>query len=504
MTVLTDHPLPNRTRLVHAWLPVVLALLIASAAGWSIMHVNEMSYRASQDRESARSIAGDLQGPVDLLTEGAKRQLESRFALPRDASAPASIVVYYAETLRRLDRLRASTGEPALVDDVSKSLRALATTQDALNSGAGASLVAARNGATVAVTLTTALSALEDRLTQRSRFQERLARGATMVLVLLAALSVIVLLRRFDRMRQRLTSELRVQATHDPLTGLANRRQLTRDLAQTLRAATVAEPSRLVFFDLDGFKSYNDTFGHPGGDLLLGRLGDELAAAAAASGSCYRLGGDEFCVLLPAERRRGRAPNRRGPLRGRRGFRVTCSLGSVLIPTEASDTGSRSGGRRAHVRRKARKASAGSRREPATRCSACRSPTGAPLRTGRDVWPSAVGGGSGSRGRARGPAGPPSCTTSGRSRSPSACCTSRQPRRSRVGDAPPACGVGANILASSPALTGVGTSSATPRAVRRRRLSRRARRLRHLARSRIVCVCDAFVAMVLDRPYRAQ
>ena len=55
--------------------------------------------------------------------------------------------------------------------------------------------------------------------------------------------------------------------------------------------------SILLLFDLDGFKRYNDTYGHPAGDALLARLGGKLAAAVVGVGAAYRLGGDEFCVL---------------------------------------------------------------------------------------------------------------------------------------------------------------------------------------------------------------
>ena len=53
-----------------------------------------------------------------------------------------------------------------------------------------------------------------------------------------------------------------------------------------------------MLFDLDGFKTYNDTFGHPAGDALLAHLGAKLAAAVAPYGEAYRLGGDEFCAVL--------------------------------------------------------------------------------------------------------------------------------------------------------------------------------------------------------------
>src|SRR3989475_1632694 len=80
----------------------------------------------------------------------------------------------------------------------------------------------------------------------------------------------------------------------DSLTGLANRRKLMADLEEITDAR---QPTVLVILDLDGFKAYNDTFGHPAGDSLLVRLGQQLQAAVNSDGRAYRLGGDEFCVI---------------------------------------------------------------------------------------------------------------------------------------------------------------------------------------------------------------
>jgi diguanylate cyclase (GGDEF)-like protein len=63
-------------------------------------------------------------------------------------------------------------------------------------------------------------------------------------------------------------------------------------------AATDEAPAALILYDLDGFKRYNDWHGHPAGDRLLARLGRGLASAAGAFARAYRLGGDEFCVLV--------------------------------------------------------------------------------------------------------------------------------------------------------------------------------------------------------------
>jgi diguanylate cyclase (GGDEF)-like protein len=87
--------------------------------------------------------------------------------------------------------------------------------------------------------------------------------------------------------------ELRHAAMTDSLTGLPNRRRLMDDLATAMED----DAGALALFDLDGFKAYNDTFGHLAGDALLTRLGRRLSETVAASGTAYRLGGDEFCVL---------------------------------------------------------------------------------------------------------------------------------------------------------------------------------------------------------------
>ncbi|MGH2892817.1 MAG: bifunctional diguanylate cyclase/phosphohydrolase, partial [Solirubrobacteraceae bacterium] len=93
---------------------------------------------------------------------------------------------------------------------------------------------------------------------------------------------------------------IRRQAVTDPLTGLGNRRKLSADLGAALRDACLSRPSLLLLLDLDGFKDYNDTFGHLAGDALLARLGAKLneAVAGSGSGSAYRLGGDEFCAHI--------------------------------------------------------------------------------------------------------------------------------------------------------------------------------------------------------------
>ncbi len=85
------------------------------------------------------------------------------------------------------------------------------------------------------------------------------------------------------------------EARTDALTGLGNRRQLMLDLDRVFENS---EGGVLVLFDLNGFKLYNDHFGHPAGDTLLTQLGRQLRDFAHDRGTPYRMGGDEFCLLV--------------------------------------------------------------------------------------------------------------------------------------------------------------------------------------------------------------
>ena len=93
----------------------------------------------------------------------------------------------------------------------------------------------------------------------------------------------------------------------------------------------------LVLFDLDGFKAYNDAFGHPAGDALLTRLATQLGEAAAPH-PAYRVGGDEFCVLIAADRLRAESVVEAGAaalVEQGEAFSITASYGAVSMPGEA-------------------------------------------------------------------------------------------------------------------------------------------------------------------------
>lgn len=98
----------------------------------------------------------------------------------------------------------------------------------------------------------------------------------------------------------RLSQRLEQAAFVDPLTGLLNRRAMERDLAREMAVATRHDRSvSVVMVDLDGLKEINDHEGHVAGDRTLAGLATALQDALRAGDSAYRIGGDEFLVLLP-------------------------------------------------------------------------------------------------------------------------------------------------------------------------------------------------------------
>jgi diguanylate cyclase (GGDEF)-like protein len=148
-----------------------------------------------------------------------------------------------------------------------------------------------------------------------------------------------VLVERLVREKESLLGESQFEARTDSLTGLGNRRALTSDLARAIAEPIGPHELLLAMFDLDGFKQYNDSFGHAAGDALLQRLGGSLAVAADPLGSAYRLGGDEFCMLArcshdAAERLIAAAIEALQD--GGEGWHVGCSQGAVWVPSEAT------------------------------------------------------------------------------------------------------------------------------------------------------------------------
>ncbi len=96
--------------------------------------------------------------------------------------------------------------------------------------------------------------------------------------------------------------QLLVLARKDPLTGVGNRRALDEKLNEVCAAQTrVTVPSSLIILDIDNFKEFNDEFGHAAGDQILVRLTEIIDLRIRVTDSLYRIGGEEFVVVLEGQ-----------------------------------------------------------------------------------------------------------------------------------------------------------------------------------------------------------
>jgi diguanylate cyclase (GGDEF)-like protein/putative nucleotidyltransferase with HDIG domain len=89
-------------------------------------------------------------------------------------------------------------------------------------------------------------------------------------------------------------------ADRDAVTGLFNHRAISRRLDEALEHADAEHPLSVIMLDLNNFKWFNDTFGHPAGDAVLRRTAQLLTASCRQNDLCARYGGDEFVAILPA------------------------------------------------------------------------------------------------------------------------------------------------------------------------------------------------------------
>jgi two-component system, cell cycle response regulator len=160
--------------------------------------------------------------------------------------------------------------------------------------------------------------------------------GVSSMLWATTMVAVIVRLAISVRENRRLLDQVQT----DPLTELGNSGRMRLDLDLLCARAGGGSPAAVVFLDLNGFKRFNDSFGHPEGDALLIRLGRRLRDAVGEDGTTYRIGGDEFCILLTCEARRFQRVARvaaEALSESGMGFQVGASWGLAAIPEEAAD-----------------------------------------------------------------------------------------------------------------------------------------------------------------------
>jgi diguanylate cyclase (GGDEF)-like protein len=188
-----------------------------------------------------------------------------------------------------------------------------------------------------------ALGEIDNQDAARARLARTQAEVGTAIamLLLLGAFGLFYIRSdRLGRENETLLGLSREEATTDVLTGLGNRRKLIDDLAADIEHGIPGSHELLVaIFDLNGFKQYNDTFGHASGDALLARLGGRLARAVTGSGKAYRMGGDEFCILASCAHYSGDtllADAVAALSDGGEAWHIGCSHGAVWVPAEAT------------------------------------------------------------------------------------------------------------------------------------------------------------------------
>src|SRR5271155_5543120 len=140
----------------------------------------------------------------------------------------------------------------------------------------------------------------DDMLTRRRELSEHMDRQISLKTALMdvltsAGLFRVPILIEYDELKK-----LQLNAVTDPLTGLYNRRLFSEAFEKELnRARRYGQPLGLVTLDLHRFKEVNDKHGHPRGDEVLRAMADTLKKALRTSDSAFRIGGDEFALLLP-------------------------------------------------------------------------------------------------------------------------------------------------------------------------------------------------------------
>jgi diguanylate cyclase (GGDEF)-like protein len=287
-------------RVPRGWLVLLVIWLLGLATLGAVLLVQQ---RLDQRRRAQVAVA-DLRLQVNLLPRIALNlthrltPLEVRGEL---RAGEASI----ATTARRLDGLSGGDRDATLIMSRARPAFALLDLVSVLASSGHFQSATNLLGLTLlpggaGYKLNAAFDEVDAEYDRQAADARALADAGTIAAIVLMLIAFSLALQRAIRLageNRRLLEQSRADAFTDDLTGLPNRRKLLADINELLGPAATPESLVLGMFDLNGFKAYNDMFGHPEGDVLLTRLGRRLEAAVDGAGQAYRMGGDEFCVI---------------------------------------------------------------------------------------------------------------------------------------------------------------------------------------------------------------
>ncbi|MEO7520246.1 MAG: EAL domain-containing protein [Gemmatimonas sp.] len=249
----------------------------------------------------ADGVSGDglMLGKVPVSSDGVLRVL---LVENDETEAERSIAGLTSRLEDRVAAVHVSTLSSAIRTLMEASFDAIVL-ELAVSDAKGVATLAGVRGAAPSVPVVVYTRDLDDNLVLRALragAQECLSKRVTPPEDLARAISFALERQRRVASLEAARSEAAHRATHDTLTGLANRELFLDQLDRALAfGARYNRKTGLLFVDLDGFKAINDTMGHAIGDVLLQAISKRLIESVRRSDAVARLGGDEFVVLLP-------------------------------------------------------------------------------------------------------------------------------------------------------------------------------------------------------------